>query len=180
MPAEVKKEQAYAKGPYYADWPSCLSRYSWMVKDAIRSNDLYRVFNDNRSIYNKTYDAICRVCGGQASMRDLKDHVNEHAIQLGIIEGEIKMPTASKRKTAADLAGKTELSAQDVAGLEVLLGEISDQLAESVADRSGEVGSLVFTADDQKLADIVASDIVSLAAEADSGEPALCDDCSNY
>jgi hypothetical protein len=135
-----------------------------MVKDAIRSNDPYRVFNDNRSVYNKTYDAICRVCGGQASMGNMKNHVNEHAIQLGLVEGEIEVPTTSRRKTG------------DPALLNPLYGDVAATFEQSLVDRDGEYGVNF----DKELSSLLASVIVADATEEDVGVPPLCNGCSNY
>lgn len=98
MPRKVVVS-SYAYGPTYNDYPACLTRYQWIVEDALKRNDPWRMFNDTRGSA-ASIDPLCRVCGSRSRIKDLMAHVMEHAEQL-----KLRKPVEVTKLTQTDADG---------------------------------------------------------------------------
>ena len=90
----------YAVGPCYRDWPGCLKRYDWVVKDGLR--DPFKMFNmTDANMLN-----VCKVCGGKTKNGELALHVQEHAAQLGLVK--VVEMTAEQARLLGDVEAVVE------------------------------------------------------------------------
>jgi hypothetical protein len=148
----------HAVGPFYSDVETYVPHARWLVADAHRRKDARLIYHENRGIFGRVGPLICKVCGGTSTEHEVDDHLLEHAVQLGIVEGELRQREADQEPLLEDL----ESTVYDA---------IFERYSE---DPSGEV---IFR-ELRELARTLAHGMLAQAREGESGDPVFCSDCT--
>lgn len=148
-----KSDLLYAEGPYYSDWPGCLTRYRWLVEASLRRAD---------GMFNMAEVPICKVCGGKVHRKDMEVHVVEHASALGLVARE------PAKLTQTDTDGNVVWEGYEPDLVDLIERQVSDWLAPD------DDGYLVF---DANLPRTLATCMVGDVSEQEAADPVLCSDC---
>jgi hypothetical protein len=84
--------------PVYDDFPACLSRYAWLVREA--EKDPARLFNDHPP-------HSCKACGAPTNRNDWQPHVRQHARELQQSAQQRERETAKRLRAVSRLRAET-------------------------------------------------------------------------
>lgn len=169
--SSVKTSAPVARHMRYADWPECLHRYKWIVDDAAKYRDPERLLNVNRSTLDRSWDAICKVCGDGIMRRDYAKHLSDHVEDL-------KLSPADLARRYPKPGAKSEPVEVPVALEEVVSVYLDDVLATVYDAVDGrDEGDLQFDLYVKELSTELASVIVVHVTADDGADPVFCADC---